>query len=473
MRKARGLVLAALLCGALIGGCGDSGGGTDFAAIEQALAECSESAMANMMLAFYGLVNVPDVIAGESPLPGLDMNVTVTGNPLVWDFLIAIDTNANAINDTAITGQVTFSEDPTDGFLPGATLHFVFTVTTPLVAGAPLDTGTLSGSGDLLATIGATEEQATISGTISLTDTSGEGCKADITFPVAPPVNFDFSAGIKPPGPVQLAANTGLFEIFGAIQVAIESLGYTLTADVTFTQDDQTVNVDGDIDGTAVDFDFELLPPDEVITQLFGCTLFGFEWAFFFADAYAEIAAAIGGGTLPPGVVLTPTANPNVFDYMLDLAVFDAGSFTAGTVSGQATLTFPVAQLSGITPSQVSFTWTIAGAVFTGGETASGQNVAGRPFRIRLDGTGTPLSFSGAGSITLMEAAPPISGFPLPTECLVTFDILENDPITASQTDGTAILTITMGEDVMTAVLDFDEEEIFATINGIPFPFFL
>ena len=91
MRKARGFVLAALLCGLVIGGCGDSDG-TDFAAIEQALAECSESAMANMMLAFYGLVNIPDVIAGEDPLPGLDVNVNVTGNPLVWDFLIAFDT---------------------------------------------------------------------------------------------------------------------------------------------------------------------------------------------------------------------------------------------------------------------------------------------------------------------------------------------------------------------------------------------
>jgi len=471
MRKMRGFVLAAFLCGLVIGGCGDSGG-TDFAAIEQALAECSESAMANMMLAFYGLVNVPDVIAGEDPLAGLDVNVTVTGNPLVWDFLVTLDTNQNLIHDTAITGQVTFSEDPTDGFMPGATLHFVFTVTTPVIAGAPLDTGTLTGSGDLLATIGAVEEQATISGTISLTDTSGGGCTADITFPVSPPVNFDFSAGIKKPGPVQLAANTGLFEIFGTIQAAIEALGYTLTADVTFTQDDQTVNVDGDIDGTAVDFDFELLPSDEVVSQLFGCTLFGFEWAFFFADAYADIVLAIGGGTVPPGVVVTPTANPNVFNYTLDLAVFDADSFAGGMVSGQATLTFPAGQLSGIAPSQVAFTWTIAAAAFDSGDTASGQNTAGRPFRIRLDGTGAPLSFSGAGSITLMGAAPPISGgIPLPPECLFTFDILETDPITADENDGTAILTITIGEDVMTATVDFDEEEIFAFINGIPFPF--
>jgi hypothetical protein len=427
--------------------------------------------MANMMLAFYGLVNVPDVIAGEDPLPGLDVNVNVTANPLVWDFLIAFDTNLNAINDTAITGQVTFSEDPTDGFLPGATLHFVFTVTTPVVAGAPLDTGTLTGSGDLLATIGAVEEQATISGTISLTDTSGEGCTADITFPVTPPVNFDFSAGVKLPK-AQLAANTGLFEIFGTIQAAIESLGYTLTADVTFTQDDQTVNVDGDIDGTPVDFDFELLPSDEVLNELFGCAIFGFEWAFFFADAYADIVAAIGGGTVPPGVVVTPTANPNVLDYTLDLAAFDPVSFAGGMISGQATLTFPAAQLSGITPSQVAFTWTIAGAAFDSGDTASGQNTAGRPFRIRLDGTGAPLSFSGAGSITLMGAAPPISGITLPPHCLVTFDILETDPITADQNDGTAILTITIDEDVMTAVVDFDEEDISAFINGIPFPFF-
>ncbi|MCI0635498.1 MAG: hypothetical protein L0206_16525 [Actinobacteria bacterium] len=426
--------------------------------------------MASMMLAFYGLVNVPDVIAGEAPLPGLDVDVNVTANPLVWDFLIAIDTNANAIPDTAITGQITFSEDPTDGFLPGATLHFVFAVTTPLVAG-PVDTGTLTGSGDLLATIGATEEQATISGTISLNDTSGEGCTADITFPVSPPVNLDFSGGFVPPPVGQLAANTGIFEIFGTIQAAIETLGYTFNADVTFVADDQTVGVDGDIDGNPVDFDFELLPPDQVIANLFGCLFVGFDWTFFFSGAYESIATAIGGGTLPPGVVLTPTANPNVINYTIDLAAFEPGSFTAGMVSGQATLTFPTVQLSGISPSQVAFTWTIAGAVFTGGDTTSGQNLPGRPFRIRLDGTGALISLSGAGSLTL--GGPALSGgIPLPAECTVLFDILETDPILANETDGTALVTITVGEDVMTVVVDFAEEEIFSMINGIPFPFF-
>jgi hypothetical protein len=471
MRKARGFVLAALLCGVLVGGC-DDGGGTDFAAVEQALAECSESAMANMMLAFYGLVNLPDVIAGESPLPGLDVDVNVTANPLVWDFLIALDTNANAIPDTAITGQITFSEDPTDGLLPGATLHFVFQVTTPLVAGPPLDTGTLTGSGDLLATVGANDEQATISGTISLNDTSGAGCTADIVFPVSPPVTLDFTGG-QPPPVGQLAANTGLFEIFGTIQAAIETLGHTLSADLTFVADDQTVSVDGDIDGTPLDFDFELLPPDQVMANLFGCLLVGFDWAFFFEDAYEQVVIAIGGGTLPTGVVITPTANPNVFTYTLDLAAFEPGSFTAGMVSGQATLTFPVVQLSGgsPSPSQVEFTWTIAGAAFVGGDTTSGQNVAGRPFRIRLDGTGAPVSFSGAGALTL--GGPVLSGgFPLPADCTVLFDILETDPVNVSETDGTAIVTVTVGEDVMTATIDFDEEEIFAFVNGIPFPFF-
>ena len=96
----------------------------------------------------------------------------------------------------------------------------------------------------------------------------------------------------------------------------------------------------------------------------------------------------------------------------------------------------------------------------------------GRPFRIRLDGTETPLSFSGAGSITLMGAAPPIAGISLPPHCLVGFDILETDPITADQSDGTSVLTITIDEDVMTAVVDFDEQDIFSFINGIPFPFF-
>lgn len=466
MRRLSVLLVALLLGGAVVGGCGDSGS-TDFAAIEQALAECSDSTMTGFLQIFYALVNVPDVLQGESPLPGFEVDVVLSVDPLdppnTYDFTVSFDTNGNGIRDTSVVGKVTFSEDPTDGISPGATVNFDFTVQGGDLAGG--ETGTITGSGDILATVGVVTDEVRITGTVSLNDTAGDGCMADLTFPLVNPVNvfFDDTSGA-------LAANTGSFDIFGTIQAIIESLGFTLDATLTLTQGDQTVNVMGDIDGTDVDFDFELLPSDEVMQQLAGCAFFGFEWSFFFTDTYEDIVAAIGGGTLPPGVVLTPTANPNVVNYAIDLAALDPGTFNAGTVTGQATLTFPTVQLSGIPPSSVAFTWTIAGAAFDSGDVASGQNATGRPFRLFLDGTGALVAYEGAGSVTIIPGAPPIASSAAP--CVVTFDILPSDPITATESDGTAIITVTIGDEVLVFVIDFDAEEIAASVNGIPIPFF-
>ncbi|MCI0636984.1 MAG: hypothetical protein L0206_24175, partial [Actinobacteria bacterium] len=296
-------------------------------------------------------------------------------------------------------------------------------------------------------------------------DTAGDGCEADLNFPLVDPVNifFDDTSGT-------LAANVGGFDIFGSIQAIIETLGHTLDATLTLTQGDPTVNVAGDIDGTDVDFDFEVLPSDEIIQQLLGCGFIGFEFTFFLTNTYADVIAAIGGGTPPAGVIVLPTANPNVFSYTLDLAVLEPSTFSAGTVTGQATLSFPVAQLSGIIPSTVAFTWTLSGATFIGsGDVVNGQST--RPLRLFLDGTGALVEYEGAGSVTIIPGAPPIASTAAP--CVVTFDILPSDPITATENDGTALVTVTIGDEVMIFVVDFDAEEIALTINGIPFPFVL
>jgi hypothetical protein len=284
---------------------------------------------------------------------------------------------------------------------------------------------------------------------------------------VATPLNLDFTDEVLPS---QLAANVG-FEIFGTIEALIESLGHDLDATVTLADGTQTVTIVGTIDGTDVDFDFELLPPDEVLSQLFGCLVFTGEWPSFLQDAYDQILDAVLGGVPPAGVVVTPTANPNVFNYTIDLLVFDPANFTGGTITGQVTLVFPVVtSLSGLPPSEALATWTIAGATFDSGDVANGQNTTGRPLRLRLDTLGAILAFSGAGTITT-TVAPPLAGVVPPVVCVTTFDIPEDAAVAADESSGTLILSTQIGEDVMTAILDFDEEEIILVINGIYFPF--
>lgn len=471
MKRLSGFLVALLLCGALVGGCGDSGGGTDFAAVQQALEECSQESLTGLLQVFYGLIMVPDVLQGEAPLPGFDVFVQLSVDPLdppnTYDFRVAFDTNANAIQDTSIVGKVTFSEDPTDGLAPGATVQFDFTVQGGDLA-SDGETGTITGSGDILATVGAITEQVAITGTVSISDTAGDGCTADLTFPLAAPINlffFDDTSG-------ELAANVGAFDVFGTIQAIIESLGYTLDATLTLVADDETVNVAGDIDGTDVDFDFEILPSEAVIEGLFECGFLTFEWLEFFQDSYDAVIAAVLGGTPPPGLIVTPTANPNVFAYSVDLAAFAPGIFTGGMITGQATLVFPLTQLSGtVLPREAQFTWTIAGATFPSGDVTSGQNLTGRPFRVILDGLGRPVEFSGAGTLAI-TAAPPLAGISPSMSCVVTFDIPAGDPIAVDESDGTVLITVTIGEDVMTLVVDLDAEEVSVTINGVPFPFF-
>jgi hypothetical protein len=459
----------------MIGGCGGDGD-TDIAAIQQALEECSASTMTGMVNALIAIVSVPDVIAGESPTPGFDVNATLSVDPLdppnTWDFSIVFDTNQNGVPDSAIVGKMTFSDDPTDGLDPLGTVQIDFTVqNSPIVAGAPVENGTVTGSGDITATLGASTEQVAITGTISLTDTAGGGCDATLTFPVATPLNLDFTDEPAPAG--QLAANVG-FEIFGTILALIESLGHELDAVITLVDGDQTVFVEGTIDDIDVDFDFELLPSDLVLSQLYGCLIFAGEWPSFLTDVYDQILDAVLGGTPPAGVVVTPTANPDIFNYTVDLAAFDPTNFTAGTITGQVTLVFPVVtSLSGLPPNEALVTWTIAGASFDSGDVANGQNTTGRPLRLRLDTLGNVLSFSGAGTITTTFVTPPLSGITPPAECVMGFDIPENAALAADESDGTLILSVTVGEDVMTAVIDFGEEEIVLTINGLWYPFLI
>lgn len=458
----RTFVASALVCGALVGGCG-GGGGTDFATIQQALADCSQESMTSFIVALYGLVAVPDFIGGNSTPFGLDINAQLSIDPLdppnTWDFSVVFDTNANAVNDSAIVGKVTFSADPTDGIDSGDTIHFVFTVqNSPIVAGA-FENGTLTGSGDILATVGTPPEQATFSGDVSLVDSAGAGCTADLTIPPGTPLNLDFGGS-----PAQVAANNGLFEFFGPIDAILETIGHTLDATLTLTEGSQTANVAGDIDGTAVDFDFDVLPPDAVVQQMVDCAFDGIDITQDLGDVFDSLVDALVSGIPPAGVTVTPTANPNVFNYSVNLVVLDPATFSGGTLAGQATLVFPIVSLAAIAPSQISCTWQLTNAI-RNGRTYNGQSTAGRPLLIRLV-AGSAVSFSGAGT---MASTPTLAG--LNADCQYTIDIPTASPLTAAQDSGFVIIAVTVGEDVATAIFDFAEEEVVMTINGIPVQF--
>ncbi|HEX5137812.1 MAG TPA: hypothetical protein VFY93_12620 [Planctomycetota bacterium] len=471
MKKLSGFAAVAVLCGSLLGGCG--GSSSNFAAAEQAMLNCSQSTMTTLISVFVAFNSVPDVIAGDPALPGYDIQVVQSVDPLdppnTWDFSVVFDTNANGIKDSAIVGKVTFSADPTDGLDPGDILAITFQLqNTPVLAGAPVENGTVTGSVDVVATLGATPEIATITGTASFADSADAGCTADLVFPVGTPLTLDFSGST----PAQLAANVGLFEIFGLIQSTLETLGYTFNGDVTVTEGSQTVTVVGDIDGVDVDLDFELLPSDEAVNALANCFFFNVEWSFYLAETFDKVRDAVLGGVPPAGIVVTATANPNVFDYSVDLLLFDPANFTGGTITGQATLAFPVVTgLAGITPAEVAFTWTVNNATFDSGDVTSGQNTTGRPLRLRLDGAGTVTAFSGAGTITTVMQPQLVGAVPTIT-CTTTLDIPETDPIAADESDGLLFVTVTIGDDVLTGVLDFEASAATLTINGIPFPFF-
>lgn len=477
MKKLVGFLCALVLSGALMTGCGGgSGSSTDFAALAVAFEDCSQQSVANLINVVYALVGIPDYIEseGDSPFPGFEVDASQLPSPPnaanSWSFSVRFDTNGNGIPDTTVSGTAVFSEDPADGLGPGATIQITFQVdNSALSGGNGGDHGTLTGSGNVTATLGAIPEDVTITGSASFADGA---CSADLDFALADPLHLLFFEG-TPVAP-QLAANLGAFEMFGTIEVLLATLGHEFDGSVSIEPEGQTATVTGQINGTfEVDGDFEIVPPDEVMAAMFGCAFITLgEWFQFFEDiAHDALNFIADGEPLPPGIVVAP-AGPNAFDYTLDLALYDA-AFTGGTITGRVTLDFP--QLTGFPPNQATVTWTIANATFVSGDVTNGQNAAGRPLRFYVDADDLddPVAFSGAGSFTMVAGAPPLVGLGPTMDCTITFDIPEDDPIVLdTDDDGRAIIQVTVDGNVMTLVIDIDEETLL-TVNGVPLPFFV
>jgi len=450
MKKLPGPLAALFLFCTLIVGCGGSGG-TNLAVSREALQGCTESSVRRMLQVFDGLIGVPDALSGEPTIPGFSVEVTLSQDPgdppLTYDFSVVFDTTGNALPDTALVGKVTFSEDPTPGIAEFAMAQFDFSVqNTPPIAGAVFEMGTLNGSGSIAVVFGAVVNEVTITGSLSLADTAGDGCAADLLFPAETPLNLGF-------GP-QIAANLVSFEIFGTIQAALESLGHRLDETLTLTQGDRTVDGQGSFDGTAeFDFSFDLVPPDADVQQLIDC-------AASVSDQFKSLlglsrdvveSGVLTGRAPPPGVIVVVTTDPDTFGYTADLALLDPGTFAAGTVSGQVTVDRTV--------PDVAFTWGMDGTLMTNPPTTL-LGASTRALRVRLDERGNVLSFSGAGTFDLSGA----------TGCSVSIAVPDDAPLLESGASGTEILTVNAGGNVMTVTIDFREQTVAAVINGIPFP---
>jgi hypothetical protein len=456
MKRMRVLILAALVLG-----CGSDGSDFDLTQVQAALAGCTESNVTTLLQTLVMLAGVPGAINAEVTPPGAvydyDPSADALDPPFTYVYSIVFDTNTNGIHDSALTGKVTFSQDPTLEPPPGATIVFDFDLqNSPVLAGAAVEQGTVTGSGAFTATIGATPEEVALTGTATLNAVGG-GCTAVLSFPVTAPLNIIFAEAPA------LAANTGYFEVFGTINVAVESVGHTLTAVLTAVKDVQTISATGDIDGIPVSFNFAVTPSPEVAQQLAECATFAEKFLGILAATFQELAdSGIASGDEPPGVDVT-VVSPTMVDYSVDLAVFDADSFLGGTLSGTATATFPA--LSGLQPDEISFSWALADVTLVDKTlTLFGQSGTGRPLRVALSG-GVAVSASGAGSFAVTDPGP-LAGA---VDCDISFDIPEDSPIVLDGSASTILFTVSIGEDIARVALIDAILEGF-TINGIPYP---
>ena len=437
-----------------VGGCGSGGGGVGLAALQQAFQQCSQTSLFHFLRLVNGAGAVLAVTQGQFPPPNTGVNITPGAAPNSFDFVVSLDINANGAFDTFLVGTATFSEDPTDGLLPGSSVTLVYDIrNTPQVSGDPTETGTLTGNVDVTVTF-VGPEQGSLEGLVVLNDSAG-GCSATLDFPQATPLQLVFPEPILT-GPIP-AANVGGIELFGEVVASLTALGQTLESTITLEGGSQEVTVVGFAGSLELDIAFDLFPPPEVIAPLVQCTEEILDLAGEIVNIFSEIAeldlADLVAGNIP-GVTLTPTANPTVFNYSINLGAFGESSLGGGTLSGQATLTF-----AGLAVTRISVTWTLAAeGMLQGVTTITGQNDPGRPLVLDLDAQGDVSSLHGAGSFTTLE-------------CTGGFDVPSNAPITNDA--GSVLLDVATGGNVLLAtfvVSAFTETFTNVSINGIPVP---
>jgi len=437
--------------GLLVAGCGGSSSSLNPAALEAAFQECGQGSVLNLMRLANQLAGLLQFAQGESGVPGTFYDFAPGSATNTYDFTLIFDTTGDGVPDTSVVGTATFSEDPTDGLAVGATVDLSFDIyaTNMPLAGFPPQSGTLTGGGDLTVRITA-PDRLTVAGTLDINDS---GCSALLEFSSEEPLDVVFPYTIVV-GPVE-AANFFGISIFGAMSAQLTTLGHTLEGILTLYSDNQMANLAGNVDGIDIDTDFEVAPDPAIVEPLVFCLQVGLELAGSIVDTIGQVTeydlADLVAGTIP-GVTLTPTANPAVYNYTIDLDVFGGGSFSNGLMQGTATVT-----LSGNVVTRLVVSWNFsADGVLVGSTTITGQSTRSLDVRIATDGTVTQMD--GAGSFTYGD-------------CMTTFDILQSDPYRPETDAGRVRLTSATAGHSMGATFvigPFSFEDV--TIDGIPIP---
>jgi hypothetical protein len=155
MRRYAPILIALMLAA----GCGGSGGGVPSVDAElQELNACARATLISLARMAHHFGTLLRIAQGEPQSSDIDFffgDDPVSPTPDDFEFGIAFDTDGDSLLDTSITGRVVFSEDPTDGLSPGATVDISFQVWNDgMLSGfGGFETGTFTASGSVWMTI--------------------------------------------------------------------------------------------------------------------------------------------------------------------------------------------------------------------------------------------------------------------------------------------------------------------------------
>ena len=343
--------------------------------------------------------------------------------PHSFDYEVEFDADNDRMDDTRITGMITFPQDPSGGIPGGVNIPVSYRL-------MPIDSeGPLSGEGDATLFF-ETPRQATIAGSISLTDAE-TGCESAVSFDTDTTVRVVFSEPIA--SAAQLTAEIHDLGLRGKLGLnLITDRGERFVGTITLASTTQNALVDGTLDGAAFQHTYSIYPDD--VDALKQCIE---DLAPVYADmtgvflALSQVIDGVGGDltAIPstPGLTIELTSNVNVANYAIDLTRFGV-LMDGGRIDGQIRISRVGFRLA------VLWSWRLNGRI--GAEVVVGQSALF--FRVQYpDGAG-PITSVGAGSLARAG-------------CEGAFEIPESDPIQQPAQDGTIIFGGSVGVHIIEA----------------------
>lgn len=433
MNGTRAGALALLLSLSLSGLACSSGGGASLTEIQQALEDCSQDGVIDVVRVLGNLNVIFDVAQGDA-VPD-NMTWTPTGTANEFDYSISFPRTGNGADDTRVTGTIQFSDDPTDGIALGDTATLDGTITS---LGGPL-------TGNFQLDLEFTEAGLSITGDLLLNNS--DGCDFDISINASDPLVVAFGDFIP-----MLAVNVLGIEVSGTLYISFSALGHPVNAVVVLTPGVQNAMVSGDLDDEPFDaFEVEVFPDPAEVQSLISCFYFGGEGAFSILEDLGSVYDAIGDPgsypdiTVQPGV---PSGGQIAYDFTADF----------GDYSAEGTIRVPTDPNG---TGSTTFTFTSNTVMLTGTTGFSGSGT----FYINFSG-GDPASAYGTVSLTTDDG------------CVVDTEFHQSDPVVLDGDlfdAGLVTFTATALGNTLHLLVDFsaptpEEGVLEANINGISIP---